>query len=221
MKLFKTIAIVVILTLSIASFAACGEAISAKHMYCEWYVFTEATCTEKGEMRRECMNCNHYETKEIEATGHNIKHCDAFAPTHLLVGYDAYEYCTKCDYTTRVDIPEIAHEFVAEVVPPTCIQRGYTIYRCECGYEEVKEYVDELGHNYEVQTTPATCEQDGVTVYTCACGHTYEEVIPALGHKPSGWILVENPEDGSEGYMYKKCEHCGIILEKSSYSPDD
>ena len=37
----------------------------APHRYCAWTITKEANCGENGEMRRECADCNHYETLEI------------------------------------------------------------------------------------------------------------------------------------------------------------
>ena len=41
------------------------------HSFGEWTVSTAPTCTEAGEERRDCNNCDHYETKELAALGHD------------------------------------------------------------------------------------------------------------------------------------------------------
>ena len=41
------------------------------HSFGEWTVSTAPTCTESGEERRDCANCDHYETKELAALGHD------------------------------------------------------------------------------------------------------------------------------------------------------
>ncbi len=58
--------------------ADCGELIAkgqiieaAGHRMSDWVVYTEATCTENGEERSCCANCDHYESRVIEATGHD------------------------------------------------------------------------------------------------------------------------------------------------------
>ena len=42
------------------------------HSFGEWYTVTEATPTEPGEERRDCENCEHYETQEIPPKGYEI-----------------------------------------------------------------------------------------------------------------------------------------------------
>ena len=41
------------------------------HSFGEWTVSTAPTCTEAGEERRDCNNCDHYETRELAALGHD------------------------------------------------------------------------------------------------------------------------------------------------------
>ena len=42
------------------------------HSFGEWYTVTEATPTEPGEERRDCENCDYYETQEIPPKGYEI-----------------------------------------------------------------------------------------------------------------------------------------------------
>jgi len=42
------------------------------HTFGEWYTVTEATPTEPGEERRDCENCDYYETKVIPAKGYEL-----------------------------------------------------------------------------------------------------------------------------------------------------
>ena len=42
------------------------------HSLGEWVVSKEPTCTEAGEERRDCDICDHYETKELPALGHDF-----------------------------------------------------------------------------------------------------------------------------------------------------
>lgn len=47
---------------------------SEKHIcvWGDWYVFTPAGCETVGEERRDCANCDEYETREIPSQGHNF-----------------------------------------------------------------------------------------------------------------------------------------------------
>ena len=41
------------------------------------------------------------------------------------------------------------HNYQSVVTAPTCTERGYTTYTCECGDSYVDDYVDATGHSYE------------------------------------------------------------------------
>ena len=62
--------------------------------------------------------------------GHeNIIHVDAKAPTCTEIGWNAYEYCTACDFTTKVEIPvdPDAHDIIIDkAVAPDCANTGLT-----------------------------------------------------------------------------------------------
>ena len=52
--------------------------------------------------------------------GHDLQHHDAKAPTCTESGWNAYDTCSRCDYTTRVDLEKTEHtpgEWVVDVEP--------------------------------------------------------------------------------------------------------
>ena len=63
------------------------------------------------------------------------------------VRYDAL-YRAKNQFS--IDVPHVhSHEYVADITVPTCTEKGYTTYTCECGDSYVDSYVEALGHTYE------------------------------------------------------------------------
>lgn len=70
------------------------------------------------------------------------------------------------------------HEYIQNVVEPSCMDRGYTINHCEiCGDEYIDSYVEATGHQYY-----RVCKQkeDGTICFelTCAkCQHVEEEEL--------------------------------------------
>ena len=113
------------------------------HDYGEWYVTVEATCTTDGEERHDCSRCEHYETRVVEKLGHDLIHHDAVAPTCTEIGWDAYDTCSRCDYTTYVEIPATGHTYESVVTAPTYTEQGYTTHTCTvCGDSYVDSYTD-------------------------------------------------------------------------------
>ncbi len=112
--------------------------------------------------------------------------------------------------------PEHPHEFEIVVTEPTCRDRGYTTYSCECGYIYTDDYVDALGHDYVGVITPPTCTEDGYTTYTCSrCSDSY---IAAKPIDPTGHTFVSEiitaPTHLTDGVEKLICKDCGYTNTK-------
>ena len=153
--------------------------------------------------------------------GHSLVLVDAQAPTCTEFGWEAYEYCTACDYTTYVELPADpdAHtplEAVTEnEVAPKCDVAGsydLVVYCDDCGAELDRDTktVDALKHSFtKYETTEeAKCGVEGKEVAYCdnGCGETDEKAIEALTHTDA---------DGD----YKCDNGCGHEFEKPA--PED
>lgn len=67
----------------------------------------------------------------------------------------------------------------ANVVAPTCIYKGYTVYRCaDCGYKIHSDYVGTVPHSfvYDESLTTSTANKDGVYIERCEICNIYREV---------------------------------------------
>ncbi|MDE6047518.1 MAG: leucine-rich repeat domain-containing protein, partial [Anaeroplasmataceae bacterium] len=58
--------------------------------------------------------------EEIKAIGHDIQTESAKAPTCKEVGYEAYEYCSRCDYSTKKEIPALGHSYDSNEICTRC-----------------------------------------------------------------------------------------------------
>ena len=83
-----------------------------QHTFGEWVTYRAATCIEKGEERRYCT-CNAYQTREIkiDPQNHDLSHHDAKSPTCTSAGWKEYDKCSRCSYTTFVEIPALGHSY--------------------------------------------------------------------------------------------------------------
>ena len=86
--------------------------ICEEHDFGEWIQTKAPTCTEKGEEKRTCKNCDHFEIRDVAALGHNEVSHAAKTPTCTEIGWDAYVTCSRCDYTTYVEKAALGHEYV-------------------------------------------------------------------------------------------------------------
>lgn len=140
--------------------------------------------------------------------GHDLQSHEAQAPTCQESGWEAYEDCSRCYYTTYVEIPAGDHVYKTAVTEPTCTAEGYTTYTCDCGDTYTGDTVAALGHSHEAVITPPTCEENGYTTYTCiVCGDSYTgDETPADGHAYS--TVVTDPTCTDGGYTTNIC-NCG------------
>ena len=82
------------------------------HSYDNGVVTTEPTCTEKGVKTFTCTRtgCTDSYTEEVAALGHDLVSHEAKAPTCTEIGWDAYDTCSRCDYTTYVEKAALGHD---------------------------------------------------------------------------------------------------------------
>lgn len=119
------------------------------HTWDEGTVTKEPTCNEPGEKTYYCI-CGEDKTEEIPSmnTEHNIVTHEGKAATCVEKGFDAYETCTKCSYTTYKETDYDRNNHIntenTPAVPPTEDSVGYTegVYCNDCktyisGHEEI------------------------------------------------------------------------------------
>lgn len=135
-----------------------------------------ATCTEYGEKRRTCANCDYYETYETPVLGHQIVIDRAVPATCTAEGKTEGKHCSRCNavLAAQETVGMLGHNYTVVVIEPTCTKLGKTVHTCTlCGDTFEDSYVEKVAH---VVGTPATCTEAAV----CAnCGRSFGE---ALGH---------------------------------------
>lgn len=171
------------------------------------------------------------EQKIIPALGHDLIHYDYQTATCTRVGWNAYDRCSRCDYSTKVEIPATGHINTAtreeNRINPTCITSGscdVVIYCLDDNAVISREaqILPALGHDYvHHNAKAATCTEDGWNeYYTCTrCNYSTYSSIPKTGHKPSA-AVTENMIDATctdsgsyDSVIY--CSECGEELSRS------
>ena len=143
----------------------------------------KATCSAKAV----CEVCGG-EYGEKDSNNHDLVQHAAKAPTCTEIGWDAYDRCIRCGYTTRKELPA-QHDLEQHAAKaPTCTEIGWDAYEAcsRCDHTTRKE-LPALNHNLEQHEAKApTCTEKGWDAYkTCSrlgCNYTTYQEIPALKH---------------------------------------
>ena len=144
---------------------------------------------------------------------------EAKAPTCTTIGWDAYETCSRCDYTTYVEKTAKGHDRVShDAKAPTCTTIGWDAYET-CSRCDYTTYVElpALGHDYQAEIIPRTCEDDGYTLHTCTrCADRYADtIVPHCGHWYGEWTANGDGTQRAEclrgGCHHEKTVDCEII----------
>ena len=162
-----------------------------------------ATCTSPGV----CAACggSYY-------GGHDLVQHAAKAPTCTEIGWNAYEGCSRCDYTTYAELPALNHDLVNhDAQAPTCTEIGWNAYKTcsRCDYTTYAE-LPALNHDYQAVTVEPTCETDGYTVFTCSrCKDSYTaDPTDKLGHQFGAWS-PNGTGSQSADCLRQGCAHTG------------
>ena len=166
----------------------------------------KATCTTKAV----CEVCK-VEYGEKDPNNHALEQHAAKAPTCTEIGWDAYDRCVRCGYTTRKELPA-QHDLKQHAAKaPTCTEKGWNAYETcsRCDYTTYTE-LTALNHDYQAVTVAPTCEADGYTVFTCSrCNDSYTaDPTDKLGHQFGAWS-PNGTGSQSADCLRQGCGHTG------------
>lgn len=141
----------------------------------------KATCTTKAV----CEVCD-TEYGEKDSNNHDLVQHAAKAPTCTEKGWNAYETCSRCNYTTYAELPALKHYLVYyKAKDPTCTEPGCDAYET-CSRCDHTTYVERpaLKHDLRQRVIKApTCTQMGWAYETCSrCDYSATPLLPALNH---------------------------------------
>lgn len=165
-----------------------------------------ATCTAKAV----CEVCGG-EYGEKDPNNHDLVQHAAKAPTCTEIGWDTYDRCIRCNYTTRKELPA-QHDLKQHAAKaPTCTEKGWDAYETcsRCDHTTYAE-LPALNHDYQAVTVEPTCEADGYTIFTCSrCKDSYTaNPTDKLGHQFGAWS-PNGTGSQSAGCLRDGCAHTG------------
>ena len=172
-----------------------------------------ATCTTKAV----CEACGGKYGKR-NLNNHALVHYDAQAPTCTKPGWDAFDTCPRCYYTTFRAIPALKHDLEHhEAKAPTCTEKGWnayeTCYRCDYNtYQELPALKHDL--RQRVITAP-TCTGEGWAHVACSrCDYFTSLVLPALNHDLEQHA-AKAPTCTDPGWnAFDTCKNCNYTTRK-------
>lgn len=169
---------------------------ACSHTWGEWLVTTEATCTEKGILERECFSCSEIEKASINALGHDIQ-TESKQATCTENGYTR-TICSRCDYISDYEeISALGHDEQTNVEKqPTCTEKGILHITCSrCDYERDEEIP---ARHLDVD---GICQRCGKKLYSKGLAYelddtsTYYTVI-GIGSCTDTDIIIPNTYNG-------------------------
>lgn len=109
------VSIVVIPTGGQALLKACIHSFTKTSAASE-YLKSSATCTSEAVYYKSCAcglasSTETFTSGAINPNNHDLVHHEAQAPTCTAVGWEAYDTCSRCDYTTKVEKQKTPHTY--------------------------------------------------------------------------------------------------------------
>ena len=141
----------------------------------------EPTCTADGTDLYKCKYCADQYEETVAKLGHDKVHHDGQAATCTEAGWNAYDTCSRCNYTTYEDIPALDHApgepETESAVAPSCTSKGsrVTVVKCtRCG-EEIRRETEEIPVDPEAHASAVTVIENE-TEPNCTEAGSYDEV---------------------------------------------
>jgi len=163
------------------------------------------------------LSCSSTEETTAADCEHKLTAVERKEATCTEDGWEEYEFCSKCDYTTLKKIAKLDHdEMKHDAKPATCTEDGWEAY-VTCSRCEYTTYsaIPALNHDSIThKAQAATCSSIGWNEYVkCQrCDYTTYTEIPVQSHQFANYICTEC--GASEGDLWDKTEDI------SWYSPD-
>ena len=187
-----------------------------EHTYGDWYVVQAGNCVTAGQERRDCIHCEHYETREGQLGGHSFGEWFLSQAATCTAEGTEQRKCANCDHTESRSVAKVAHAlgewFVSQAA--TCTAEGTEQRKCaNCDHTEsrsVAKVAHAMGEWFVSQA--ATCTTEGTEQRKCAnCEHVETRSVDKAEHSYGDWYILVAPTVDQEGQRCRKCVNCEAV----------
>ena len=148
---------------------------------------------------------------EKDSNNHDLVQHAAKAPTCTEIGWDAYDRCIRCGYTTRKELPA-QHDLKQHAAKaPTCTEKGWNAYET-CSRCDYTTYVElPAQHDLEQHAAKApTCTEIGWNAYEACSRCDYTTYVERPAQHDLVHLYAKAPTCTEIGWdAYDRCVSCG------------
>lgn len=171
---------------------ACGDSYQDDRVEAKGHEYksktVEPTETKKGYTKHTCVHCgdsykDNY-TDPIQTKTEETVPPVTTVPEETVPETTAPEETIPETAAPQETVPAHVHNYTSTITPPTCTEKGYTTYTCQCGDTYTADEVVTLPHNFEIEEIEATETSYGYNLYTCRdCGYSYKDSVGCIPAK--------------------------------------
>ena len=183
------------------------------HSYGDWYEAKAPSCTEYGQLRRDCQYCDHYEVQQIELVDHVLGDWHESKTGTCVELAEERRDCAHCDYFETQETVLGDHKMGDWYISreATCVEVGQESRDCiYCDHVQTQDTM--LGdHKWTdwTETLAPSCESAGQEQRDCEICEEFEtRQVEALGHHFGEWEETLAPGCESVGQEQRDCEDC-------------
>ena len=138
--------------------------------------------------------------------------CDALSVIYFRGTQDRWanlsaSWRTELTATVHYDFTTEEEHFTEQIIHPTCIDEGYTLRTCICGYEEMFDFTEPLnpstGHDFGLWTDTGDGKNHKRTCQNAGCGTSETEA-----HTWDNGVILTAPTVNTTGERLYTCTSC-------------
>lgn len=183
------------------------------HIWSEWSVLKNSTCSEDGIKTRVCRCCGFTEQQTILSENHKWSDWIVSKKATCLENGSKIHTCMVCGEKDTAEIEKGDHDWIVTSSTATCGKNGVEKLKCSaCGTTSERSADATELHVWSEWNvvTPSSCTEKGLESRSCeGCGRTESQDIPVTDHDWDVWKITTAPDCGSAGKQTRTCKACG------------